>query len=150
MTHERFRALLSAMTDDELHPTEQLEAQRHLDTCKECQAVLSQYRHIREHIRLAADVDVAYRFSHDVARMVQRKHIEEHAWEGIERSAQRALVALALFVAMVLAFTSFNQQKPVVVSERLFVETTDTSATRVLLKEGELSKDDVVYAVLTR
>ena len=150
MNHDIMRLTLSRYADGEISAAEQVTVEAHLADCTACRAELAQLESVRSQIRAAADVELHYRFSYDVARSVRRDDNEQMAWEGIEKSAQRAFVILALVVAGFMLLIDREQPQPVSMTEQILTESSDSVTTSMLLKQGDLSKDDVLFSVLSK
>ena len=75
----------------------------------------------------------------------------EVVWLGTERFARRLVLALSVFVICVVGLGSlFEPEQSVTVDRYLTSEPSDSLARRVLEPHQEISKDDIVYAALSK
>lgn len=143
--------LLSSYVDDELTEKERREISKHLASCESCRKSVEELRALRVRIREAADVTLPDNFVYSVLRSARREKENSVVWLGTERLARNVVVALTLFVLALVGLGTFFRPEPALRVDRyLITEPTDTLAGQVLGTQGEISKDVMVYAVLTK
>jgi uncharacterized membrane protein SirB2 len=72
-------------------------------------------------------------------------------WLGIEPSARNTFILLAGLVLVMFFLTSFNNNAASAMNDQLLSRiTSDSVSTRVLLQQENLSKSDLLYAVMTK
>ena len=151
MNHKTVERLLSAFVDGELDEGTKQFVRAHLEGCASCRKRIDEMRAIRMGIREAATVDLPDNFIYSVRSAVNREQQESVVWLGPERFARNLVVALSILVFAVVAYTSLTEpQVPMGVSQYFSGESSDSAAHAVLGSQRELSKDDVMMAVLTK
>lgn len=148
MNHDEFKQLVSLQMDAPLPPETRAQLDVHVASCESCQTELAELEALRSGIRAAGDVELPYRFSLDVSRSVFRSDRDRSTWEGVEQSAKSAFMVLTLLVAAFLIMTSSDQPKEMLSADQIYAEAGDSLQTAVLMKQGDLSKDDVLLSVL--
>jgi anti-sigma factor RsiW len=143
--------LLSSYLDDELTENERREVSEHLASCESCRQSIEELRALGGRIREAADVTLPDNFVYSVLRSARREKENTVVWLSTEKFARNVVVALSLFVLALVGLGTFLQPEPALRVDRyLITEPTDTLAGQVLGTQGEISKDVMVYAVLTK
>ncbi len=151
MNHTIFRELISAYADGEISGDEQTMLTRHMEQCAECRLFLEQIRQTSLAVKATGDIRLAQHFTYGVLRSVRQEQEESRAWLPIEHIARRFVfglsVAVMLFVSVSIVLET---EDPVVMEPYLAGEQTDSSVTRTLLTKEDLSKEDVLFAAVTR
>jgi anti-sigma factor RsiW len=143
--------LLSFYVDNELAEEERREISEHLASCESCRLALEELRALRVRIREAADVSLPDNFVYSVLRSARREQENSVVWISTERFARNVVVVLSVLVLMLVGLGTFlRSEPPIRVDRYLITEPTDTLAGQVLGTQGEISKDVLVYAVLTK
>jgi len=143
--------LLSFYVDNELAEEERREISEHLASCESCRLALEELRALRVRIREAADVSLPDNFVYSVLRSARREQENSVVWISTERFARNVVVVLSVLVLMLVGLGTFlRSEPPIRVDRYLITEPTDTLAGQVLGTQGEISKDVMVYAVLTK
>ncbi|MGB2869811.1 MAG: zf-HC2 domain-containing protein [Bacteroidota bacterium] len=152
MNHHGLQELLSAYADGELDREQQTHVLTHLETCSSCRRTLQEIRQIRSGIVSSADIEFPYSFSSNVLRNSKVERESVLSWLGIEHSAERTFAVLALLVFLFLLFMSSGPAPTTAISldQYMVLDNGDSAATQVLVKQEEISKQDVFYAVVSR
>jgi len=151
MNHTRMQRLLSAFVDNELGDVEAKAVREHLEGCSSCQQRIRELRSIRAKIREAATADLPDNFVYSVQRSIRQDQQESLVWLGTERLARNVVVALCVLVFAVVAFGSMMKpQQPLGEERYLSGEPTDSAAHAVLGSQRIISKEDVMFAALTK
>lgn len=148
MNHVSMRQMISAARDGELDDSRKQVVRQHLESCAECRLYERGLRSLREEIHAAADVELTEGFTRGVLRAVGR---DDESWFPAERAARRLVFGLALVAAVSVGLTTMARPaEPVLLEPYLTGEPTDSSVTRSLLTKETISKDDVLFAAVTR
>ncbi|HAL56208.1 MAG TPA: hypothetical protein DCP63_06990 [Bacteroidetes bacterium] len=151
MNHFDSDDLLSRYLDDEVTADERTRASAHLETCEACRWRFHELRQVRGFIKAAGDFELDPMFAYEVVRAVRRDEEGDVVWLGTERFARRLVLALSVFVICVVGLGSlFEPEQSVTVDRYLTSEPSDSLARRVLEPHQEISKDDIVYAALSK
>jgi hypothetical protein len=98
-----------------------------------------------------ADVELSYGFEFRLRRAIQQEGSHELLWGGVESVARNAVTAIAVLVLCVVVFSTFDAvaqdlpNEPIIVAGQL-----DTLSNHLFNKQSEISRDDLVYAVVSR
>jgi anti-sigma factor RsiW len=151
MNHKKNQILVSSYLDGEVNESEKAEALSHLEVCPECRQFIEQSKLMRENIRALGEVDLANSFAARVAYSVEKRDEQTVEWLGIEPSARNTFILLAGFVLVMFFLTSFNNNTGSAMNDQLLNRITSNSvSTQVLLQQENLSKSDLLYAVMTK
>lgn len=151
MNHQQFESTLSSYIDGELSAQQALEFESHLQECPACKMQMVQLQNIREGIRSAAVADLPDSFSANVLRFIRLQTSQSESWRGAERLAWRIVFALSILVVLIVGVGILNTSEQSINMERyLSGIQPDSAVQRVLLNPEEISKDDVLLAVVTR
>jgi anti-sigma factor RsiW len=143
--------LLSRYVDNELTEGERHEVSEHLASCESCRLSVEELRALRVRIREAADVSLPENFVYSVLRSARAEQENTVVWLSTERLARNVVVVLSVLVLTLVGLGTFLRPEPAIRVDRyLITEPTDTLVGQVLGTQGEISKDVVVYAVLTK
>jgi anti-sigma factor RsiW len=151
MNHKKNQILVSSYLDGEVNESEKAEALSHLEVCPECRQFIEQAKLMRENICALGEVDLANSFAARVAYSVEKRDEQTVEWLGIEPSARNTFILLAGFVLVMFFLTSFNNNTGSAMNDQLLNRITSNSvSTQVLLQQENLSKSDLLYAVMTK
>ncbi len=151
MNHKKIQLLVSSYLDGEINDSEKAQALLHLEVCSECRQFIEHAKRIREEICGLGEVKLASSFTARVAYSVERRDEQTIEWLGIEPSARNTFILLAGFVLVMFFLTSFNNNNTSAMNDQLLNRITSNSvSTQVLLQQGNLSKSDLLYAVMTK
>ena len=151
MNHKKIQLLVSSYLDGEINNSEKAQAILHLEVCSECRQFIKHAKLMREGICALGEVKLTNSFTARVAYSVERRDEQTIEWLGIEPSARNTFFLLAGFVLVMFFLTSFNNSNAPVMNDQLLNRITSNSvSTQVLLQQGNLSKSDLLYAVMTR
>ncbi len=143
--------LLSLYVDNELTGEERREVSEHLASCESCRLSIEEMRALRVRIKEAADVSLPDNFVYSVLRSARREDENTVVWLSTEKLARNVVVVLSVVVLALVGLGTFlRPEPPIRVDRYLISEPTDTLAGQVLGTQGEISKDVMVYAVLTK
>ncbi len=143
--------LLSRYVDGEVSTAEQKKMERHLAECGICREHLEQLSTLRDGIREAADYELPSTFTSNLLRTIRLREsvLEERA--GAERFAWRVVLALSVLVVVVVGYANLSQPEPLVTVDRvLAAEAPDSLTRRVIEPRHEISKDDIVFAAISK
>ena len=151
MNHKKLQVLVSSYLDGEVDDNEKAKALSHLEACSQCRQFIEQARLLREEICALGEVKLANSFAARVAYSVERRDGQTVEWLGIEPSARNTFILLAGFVLVMFFLTSFKNNTAPVANDQLFNGITSSSvSTQVLLQQENISKSDLLYAVMTK
>jgi len=151
MTHKSIERLLSPYFDGELPELRQRELSEHLRSCESCRLRLEEMRTIKFQIHSAADVALPETFAFSVLRAARHERENSLVWLGAEQFARNVVVGLTLVVMILVGLGTFLQSEPPLRVDRYLAgEPTDSLTRRVMENQGEISKEDIVFAALTK
>jgi len=151
MNHKIIQLLVSSSLDGEVNESEKAEVCFHLEGCSECRQFIQHAQLIRNEISSLGEVKLANYFAERVAHSVDKRDEQTMEWLGIEPLARNTFIVLAGFVLVLFFFTGFNTSAASSMNDQLFNRITSTSvSTQVLLQQENLSKSDLLYAVMTK
>lgn len=151
MNHASMRQLISAFVDGELNVMQAESVREHLVSCADCRLFEEGLRSLGEDIRSAGDVNLTEQFTNNVLRATRRDDEEARSWFPAEQAARRLVVGLSVIAAVFVSLaTMARPEDPVLIEPYLAGEPADSSVTRSLLTKESISKDDVLFAALTR
>jgi predicted anti-sigma-YlaC factor YlaD len=151
MNHKKLQLLVSSYLDGEVDDSEKAKALSHLEVCSSCRQFMKQARLMREEICALGEVKLTNSFAARVAYSVERRDEQTMEWLGIEPSARNTFILLAGFVLVMFFLTRFNNNTATVANDQLLNGITSSSvSTQVLLQQGNISKSDLLYAVMMK
>jgi predicted anti-sigma-YlaC factor YlaD len=151
MNHKIIQLLVSSYLDGEVNESEIIEVRTHLEGCSECRQFIKEAQLIRNEICALGEVKLANYFAERVAHSVDKRDKQTMEWLGIEPLARNTFIVLAGFVLVLFFFTGFNNSNASAMNDQLLKRITSNSvSTQVLLQQGNLSKSDLLYAVMTK
>jgi predicted anti-sigma-YlaC factor YlaD len=150
MNHKQLQILVSSYLDGEVSENEKALVKEHLKNCSECRTFIKQIYHIQEGIAGIGEAELVPGFANHVRNLIVRQEEQTEKWISIEHLARNAVFTIAVFVIAMFFVTSFSDESSPGISEVLIDGTgKDSIATQVLLNQGDLSKNDLLYAVMT-
>jgi anti-sigma factor RsiW len=151
MNHNEFHMLLSGYVDDELSVPEKALIIGHLKECADCRDRVSELVVLKRSVHAAADIELPYSFASSLARMIHHDEEVNVSWTGIEHFAGKFVMGLALLVLLFAGLMSARQNEdPFPVERYISGLNADSSASQILTKRGALTRDDIMFAVLTK
>jgi uncharacterized membrane protein SirB2 len=151
MNHKKLQLLVSSYLDSEVNDSEKAKALSHLEVCSDCRQFLEHAKLMRKEICALGEVKLENSFAARVAYSVEKRDEQALEWLGIEPLARNTFILLAGFVVIMFFFTSFNNDAASSMNDQLFNRISSNSvSTNVLLQQGNLSKSDLLYAVMTK
>jgi anti-sigma factor RsiW len=151
MNHNELHQLLSAYADGYANEQQRSVILSHLEICPACRKFLAELKQMKEGIRAAADIHVHHAFSAKVMTVIRKDEIIEKPWTGVEPFARKTVFALAVLVMVLFAATMIgSKQQPLGPQHLLTAGVDDSLANNVLMQQTELSKDDVLLALVTK
>jgi len=151
MNHMQMQLLVSAYQDGETNESENAMVLAHLESCPECREFIEHARVIREEIRSLAEVELSPAFVHRVARSVESQDEQSLEWNGVEPLARNVFFAIAVLVLLLSFAANYTRSASAGLPEPLMgVSPTDSATTHVLLQQGDLSNNDLLYAMLVK
>ncbi|HVN49313.1 MAG TPA: zf-HC2 domain-containing protein [Bacteroidota bacterium] len=151
MNHKTLLQMLSAYSDGYTNESQRATVLSHLETCSECRKFLREQKQMKAGIHEAADFHLHHAFSAKIMASIQATEAMEIPWMGVEPSARNTVFALAVAVVMLIAVTVFGgTQQEFDAQHLLTAGMNDSLANNVLMHQTELSKDDVMLAVMTK
>jgi anti-sigma factor RsiW len=151
MNHQEIRLLLSAFIDDEVTDAERSSVDEHLTQCAECRQQVAQFVTLKTNVRSAGNIELPYAFASRLARSIHHDEEISVSWLGIEHYALRFVFGLAFLVLLLVGITSYNQSDDAVPLERYVSGiSSDSAVSQILTKQGTITRDDVMFAVLTK
>jgi len=150
MNHKKLQLLVSSYLDGEVNESEKAEARSHLEQCSDCRQFVEQAKLIREEICALGEVKLSNSFAARVVYSVERRDEQTMEWLGIEPSARNTFILLVSIVFVMFFLTSFNNGTATAMNDQLLSRiTSDSVSTHALLQQDNLSKNDLLYAVMT-
>ena len=151
MNHKKIQLLVSSYLDDEVNDSEKAEVLSHLEVCSECRQFIEHAKLMKEEIRALGEVKLENSFASRVAYSVEKRDEQTVEWLGIEPSARNTFFLLAGFVLVIIFLTSFNNNTASAMNDQLLSRiTSDSVSTHVLFQQDNLSKNDLLSAVMTK
>jgi anti-sigma factor RsiW len=151
MNHKEIQLFMSSYLDGEIRDSEELMVLKHLDVCSECRQFVKNGREIREEIRALGEVDLPYAFAAHLSHSIERRDEQVKEWLGVEPLARNTFFVLAIVVLVIFMFTSFIGSPSGFTRDQLLSGySIDSVSTRILLQQDDISKSDLLYAVMTK
>jgi len=151
MSHKKLQLLVSSYFDGEVNDIEKAVALSHLEACSECRQFFAHAKIMKEEISLLGEVKLSNSFAARVAYSVERRDEQNVEWLGIEPSARNTFALLAGFVLVMFIIMSFSNNTVSAMNDQLLNRIiSDSASTRVLLQQESISKNDLLYAVMTK
>jgi anti-sigma factor RsiW len=151
MNHEELRMLLSSYLDGEVNDIDKTKVISHIETCDECQQFIEHTKQIREAVQAIGGIELPFDFAARTSRLTERRNEQAEEWLGVEPLARNTFFAIAVSVLMIFLLTNINKDVSASITEVLINGSDgDSIATQVLLQPGTLSKNDLLYAVMTK
>jgi len=151
MNHKKLKLIVSAYLDGEVNDSEKAAVFSHLEVCSECRQFIEHAKLMREQISALGEIKLANSFAAKVAYAVERRDEQSVEWLGIEPSARNTFFMLAVVAIVMFILTNINNNTASAMNDQLLSRiTTDSVSTRVLLQQENLSKSDLLYAVMTK
>lgn len=151
MNHKKLKILVSSYLDGEVSDSEKAQARSHLEACSECRQFMEHAKRMRKEIVTLGEVHLSGSFTSRVLHSVDQRDEQFIEWLGIEPSARNTFILLASFVLIMFFMTSFKTTAASAVNDQLLKRiTSDSVTTHVLLQQDNISKSDVLYAVMTK
>lgn len=151
MNHKYFQQLLSSYLDHEASADEKLQIERHLEGCDECKGRLQIFEAVKAHVHSGGDVELSGNFSQSVVRRIRIEKEGSVLWLGPEIFARKLVLGLFIIVISLVGLGSFFQPEQTVTMDRyLRAEHQDSVNMQVLTPQSEISKDDILYAAMSK
>ncbi len=151
MNHDTMVLLVSTWVDGEATDSESVTVLAHLEECPACRQVRDSAMKLREELRSWDEIRVSPGFSGRVMHAVQKYDKQSTKWLGIEPLARRTVWAIAVVVLLLFVLTSYRDNSTPGFSEQYFSGTnSDPTAAQVLLQQDAISKNDLLYAAMTK
>ncbi len=151
MSHKQFQRLLSLYLDNEVSAEETLQIERHLEACDECKQRLQVFHAVKAHIHSGGNFELPGSFAQSVARRIRQEQEGSVRWLGPEIFARRLVLGLFIIVMCLVGLGSFFQPEQTVTMDRyLRAEHQDSVSLQVLTPQSEISKDDILYAAMSK
>ena len=150
MSHEEIQLMLSAFADGELSQHDHDDMQQHLRQCQNCRQMMTEFERMRFDIRTAVAVELSPNFAANVLRAARRQADPQIIRNGADLFARRLVLALTIIVFFVVSVGSLNSSEPALVIEPGFSGVSVDSTAQQTLLQGEVSKEDILLAVMTR
>ncbi len=151
MNHDEIRLQLSAYVDAEVTGEERHTIEQHIVGCEDCRRRLGQLRAIRHTVHAAADIELPYSFANEVVRSIHHEEEVTVSWLDIEHLALRFVLGLSALALLLLGAASYQQRSDAFPMERYISGVNpDSAVSQLLTKQGSITRDDVMFAVLTK
>ena len=151
MNHKEMQYLVSSFIDGEVNENEKAQVLLHLEGCPACRLFTDHAKLMRNEICSLGEAALSDSFPARVVHAVEIRDEQTIEWLGIEPSARNTFILLAGFVLVVFFLTRFDNNTAAAMSDQLFYKNTpDSAATKVLLQQERLTKNDLLYAVMTK
>lgn len=151
MKHDELRLLVSSYVDGEVTMKEKKSIVAHLKVCSECRHFFEQAKKMQSDIRSLDRVELPYAFASRVAHVIEKRDEQTTEWLGLELLARNIFYALAFVVLLMFVLTKSDSGVSTVSTDQILSGmNSDTGATHMLLKQSELTRNDLLYVVLTK
>ncbi len=151
MNHQEIHLLLSAYIDEELTDAERTIVVKHMRECVDCQSRVDQLVTLKRNVHSAGNIELPFAFASTIARSIHHDEEVAVSWNGIEHYAERFAIGLAFLVLLLVGITSFIQNEdPLPVERYVSGISSDSAVSQILTKQGTITRDDVMFAVLTK
>ncbi|MBI3586278.1 MAG: zf-HC2 domain-containing protein [Ignavibacteriales bacterium] len=151
MSHKYFQQLLSSYLDNELSADEKLQIERHVEGCDECKQRLQIFHTVKSHIHAGGNFELSGNFTQSVVRRIRQEQEGAVLWLGPEVFARRLILGLFIVVSCLVGLGSLFQPEQTVTMDRyLRAEHQDSVSIQVLTPQSEISKDDILYAAMSK
>lgn len=151
MNHKQMHQWVSFFIDGQASDEQRRAVLVHLESCIECRTRVRGAAALREGIRLAADVELPATFPYGVLRTIRRDQEQARTNSGVERFGIRVVLSLLLIVICLFGLGSLYQpEQPSLASHILAGEPSDSLSKRVLEPQRDISKDDIIYAAISK
>lgn len=148
--HQDMRALISAWIDGEADEAAEVAVREHLASCAACARYERELRAMSEGMRAIVPADLPAGFPSAVVRAIRYETAESRSWLPAEAFARKCVTGLAAIVVIFVAVAMTTRpEEPVVAEPYLVGEPADSAATRTLLSNGAISKNDILLAVVS-
>ncbi|MBN1397314.1 MAG: zf-HC2 domain-containing protein [Bacteroidetes bacterium] len=151
MSHKQMQLLISSYIDGEIDAGRKKKVLEHLKTCQECRQFVDEAGEIRKQIKALDEIELPHAFSERIAHLAVKSEEETKDWLGIEPLARNTFIAIATAVVILFFVTDLKKEASPSIMEILNSgQNGDSAVTQVLLHPGELSKNDLLLAVMTK
>ena len=151
MNHQEIHLLLSAFIDNELTDTDRSIVTGHLKGCPDCRLLVNQLKVLKHSVHSAGNFELPYAFASAITRSIHHDEEVAVSWIGIEHYAQRFAIGLGLLVLLLVGITSYRQNAdPLPVERYVSGLSSDSAVSQILTKQGSVTREDVMFAVLTK
>jgi predicted anti-sigma-YlaC factor YlaD len=151
MNHNQLMMLVSSYLDGELNDSDSVVVKEHLESCSVCRQFQEAALQVQKEVRSVDKDLVSSFFPARVMHSVQKRDQQSVEWLDIEPLARRTVWALAAVVMILFILTSFKNSSNAGFSEPfLSGVSADSSAAQVLLQQESITKNDLLYAVMTK
>ena len=151
MNHKELQLLVSSYVDNEVIESDKAKVLKHLEVCSDCRQFVEHAKYIREDIRALGEAELQYTFATRIAHLVEKNIERDIEWLGIEPLARNTFYAIVAVVFLMFVLTSYNNASTPGIAEQLFSgQGGDSITTHVLLQTEDISKSDLLYAVMTK
>jgi predicted anti-sigma-YlaC factor YlaD len=151
MNHKKIQILVSSYLDGEVNETDKMTVISHIKVCTECHEFIENAKKIKEEIQALGEVELPYSFAAHLAYSVGRREEQAEEWLGVEPLARNTFFVLAVVVLLMFVVTTFDNNSSAIAGDQLLSGySTNSVSTRVLLQQDGLSKNDLLYAVMTK
>lgn len=151
MKHDELQLLVSSYVDGEGTMKEKKSIVAHLKVCSKCRRFYEEAKKMQSDIRSLEHVELPYAFASRIAYAIEKRDEQTTEWLGLEPLARNIFYALAFVVLLMFVLTSSESGTSTVSTDQILSGmATDTGAAHVLLKQSELTRNDLLYVVLTK
>jgi predicted anti-sigma-YlaC factor YlaD len=152
MTHGKMLMLVSSYLDGEVDAAEKDHVLAHLHGCSECREFINHAKRMRRDIRSLDEVKLSNSFSLKVAHAVEERQEHFDEWLGIEPLARNTFITLALAVVVMFFFSVYSSKGESTMMGDKFINVIsgDSLSTYSLLQQENISKNDILYASVTK
>jgi hypothetical protein len=81
---------------------------------------------------------------------IEKNDEQDVEWLGIEPLARNMFYAIAIIVLLMFMLTDYNNNSTAGIANQFFSGSKDSVTTSVLLQPHDLSKNDLLYTVMTK
>ena len=150
MNHKDMLMLVSMYCDNELSQDKKLVVESHLNTCEECRQFAESIKLVRNEIKELTQLDLPQTFTSNVVHSIQQSDVQSEIWLNIEPSARNTFFAIAVSVVILFLLSSIFNSNRDAMEQSWSSITADSTATQVILQQDEITKNDLLYAVISK
>lgn len=158
MKHNKLKKMVSSFIDDELNENEKHIVINHLKSCPECKDFIRKSAEVHKILNSIERVKLYPGFSNHIVKLIDEEIDNFEKWIAVERLARNAFVTIAIIIIALFFVISYDSSNikdvndPFTFTSKYISTNTKSDSVMVKMMFGtqDISKDDIMYAVLTK